>query len=178
MEGYRFLRGPRPLPTNHDAVGVVVDADAFAYAVVDLAPPAIRLGRVLGLRADEAADAVQEAVALAWPHRDQLHGPLRPWFLAIVRLRARRVRRWITIPVFWSSQPAEGPNPEGLDPRLGAALRRLPRRQRAAPWLRHRLDMSASDVARVLGASEAATKQLCLRARVAVRARLLTASEG
>ncbi|MGP8160630.1 MAG: RNA polymerase sigma factor [Candidatus Dormibacteria bacterium] len=172
MEGFRTRRAEKASlsATRTD----VSEADAFADALVSLVPAAVRLGRVLGLSSDDAADAVQEAVALAWRHRHQVRGPLEPWFLAIVRTRASRVRRWLTVPAFWTGlSPVEWPNPEGLDPRLVAALRRLPRRQRVAIWLRYGLDMSTADVARILGISEAATKQLCLRARVATRARLL-----
>ena len=173
MEGYGASRSGRP------ALGITVaeiqDADTFADRLVGLVPTAVRLARVMGLSGDEAADAVQEAVALAWRHRQQLRGPLEPWFLAIVRRRAARVRRWLTVPAFWTtSPPSDWPSPDGMDPRLAAAVARLPRRQRAAIWLRYGLDMSTADVARVLGISEAAAKQLCLRGRVAVRARLLT----
>ncbi|MGA9114418.1 MAG: RNA polymerase sigma factor [Candidatus Dormiibacterota bacterium] len=149
------------------------EADAFGDALVGLVPTAVRLGRALGLSSDEAADAVQGAVGLAWRPRDQLRGAIQPRFLAIVRRWAGRVRRWLTIPAFWSSTSRTGwPNPGGLDPDLAAALGGLPARQRGALLLRYGLDMSTADVARVLDISEAATKQLCLRARVAVRARL------
>jgi DNA-directed RNA polymerase specialized sigma24 family protein len=143
------------------------DADAFADALVGLVPAAVRLGRALGLSSDEAGDAVQEAVVLAWRHRDQLRGAIQPWFLAIVRRRAGRVLRWLTVPAFWSVTSKTGwPDPEGVDPDLAAALGGLPERQRGALLLRYGLDMSTADVARILGISEAATKQLYLRARV------------
>lgn len=171
MEGHRG-GGAEALALDLAGAGTH-DADAFANSLVGLIPAAIRLGRALGLSGDEAADAVQEAVGLAWRHRDQLRGPVQPWFLAIVRRRAGRVRRWLTVPAFWSVTSKTGwPNPDGLDPDLVAALGGLPARQRGALLLRYGLDMSTADVARVLGISEAATKQLCLRARVAVRARL------
>ena len=71
-------------------------------------PTAVRLGRALGLSSDEAADAVQGAVGLAWRPRDQLRGAIQPRFLAIVRRWAGRVRRWLTIPAFWSSTSRTG----------------------------------------------------------------------
>ncbi|MGA8015524.1 MAG: RNA polymerase sigma factor [Candidatus Dormiibacterota bacterium] len=155
---------------TRDEIG---SADAFADALIGLVPAAVRLGRVMGLSSDEAADAVQEAVVRAWRHRDQLRGPLKPWFLAIVRRRVGRVRRWLTVPAFSAAvPPTEWPRPEAMDPSLAAAVGALRPRYRAVLWLRYGLDLSTADAAEVLGISEAAAKQLCLRARAAVRARL------
>ena len=142
-----------------------------AYGIVGVAAPS--QGAVDARDDLGSADAVQEAVARAWRHRDQLRGPLKPWFLAIVRRRAGRVRRWLTVPAFWTAaSPAEWPSPEAMDPSLAAALSALSRRHRAVLWLRYGLDLSTAETAEVLGISEPAAKQLCLRARAAVRARL------
>jgi DNA-directed RNA polymerase specialized sigma24 family protein len=51
-------------------------------------------------------------------------------------------------------------------------MRRLPSRQRAALWLRYIDDLAVADVAGVMGCSETAAKQLLLRGRDALRARL------
>lgn len=173
MEAYGLAGVTAPCQGAADTRDDAGSADAFADALIGLVPAAVRLGRVMGLSGDEAADAVQEAVVRAWRHRDQLRGPLKPWFLAIVRRRAGRVRRWLTVPAFWgAAPPTEWPHPEAMDPSLASALAILRPRYRAVLWLRYGLDLSTADAAEVLGISEAATKQLCLRARAAVRARL------
>jgi RNA polymerase sigma factor (sigma-70 family) len=59
-----------------------------------------------------------------------------------------------------------------MDPELLAALRLLSSRQRAALWLRYCDDLATADVARIMGCSETAAKQLLLRARDSLRARL------
>jgi RNA polymerase sigma factor (sigma-70 family) len=59
-----------------------------------------------------------------------------------------------------------------MDPELVAAMRELPARQRAALWLRYCDDLSVGDVARIIGCSESAAKQLLLRGRDALRLRL------
>ena len=64
-----------------------------------------------------------------------------------------------------------------MDPYLVAAMRKLPSRQRAALWLRYCDDLAISDVARIIGCSEPAAKQLLLRAREALRQRLQASSE-
>lgn len=147
--------------------------DAMVGELMSLVPKAVRLAMVMGLSADEAADAVQDATIQAWRRRAQLRGPLMPWFLTIVRRRALRTRRWVTFPSFW--RPGL-PGSQGREPawssEMVAALATLPARQRAALWLRYGLDMSTADVARVLGTSEGSVKQLLLRARAGARARL------
>jgi len=51
-------------------------------------------------------------------------------------------------------------------------MRRLPSRQRAALWLRYIDDLAVADVAKVMGCSETAAKQLLLRGREGLRAHL------
>jgi RNA polymerase sigma factor (sigma-70 family) len=149
------------------------EADAFGASLVSVISHAVRLARAIGLNGDDAADVVQDAVVSAWRHRKQLRGRLEPWFLSIVRRRAGRHRRWMTVPVFWGAAAREEwPDLDGLDPRLATALKALPVRQRLVLWLRYGLDMSTADTAQVLGTSEAAAKQLCLRARATVQARM------
>src|SRR5256885_7106328 len=127
------------------------------------------LARRLGRSPDDALDTVQDAAERAWRYRATRHGPFRPWFLAIVFRTAARPRlRSLPLPERWRPAPA----PELVsehDPDLMAALGRLPVRQRAALWLRYCEDMSTADVARVLRTTEAATKQLLLRSREALR---------
>ena len=133
---------------------------------------AFLLARRLGCSSDDALDAVQDAAEQAWRYRDTRHGPFRPWFLAIVYRAATRPRlRSLPLPAAW--RPRESPEPVSEhDPELLSALGRLPVRQRAALWLRYCEDMSTADVARVLRATETATKQLLLRARGSLREEL------
>lgn len=146
--------------------------DGMVGQLIALVPNAVRLAMLMGLSADEAADAVQDATIHAWRRYGQLRGPLAPWFLSIVRRRALRTRRWLTIPAVWGGAPDQWPRDSGWDLEMVTALRALPARQRAALWLRYGLDMSTADVARALGTSEASAKQLLLRARVGARSRL------
>ena len=133
---------------------------------------AFLLARRLGCSTDEALDAVQDAAERAWRYRATRHGPFRPWFLAIVYRTATRPRlRHLPLPAAWRPPPATELASEH-DPDLLAALGRLPDRQRAALWLRYCEDLSTADVARVLRTTEAAAKQLLLRARAALREEL------
>jgi RNA polymerase sigma factor (sigma-70 family) len=147
-------------------------ADSVAGELMALVPNAVRLAMLMGLSSDDAADAVQDAVILAWRRHGQLRGPLLPWFLSIVRRRALRTRRWLTLPAFWGSERDEWPRDAEWHAEMVAALRALPVRQRAALWLRYGLDMSTADVARTLGTTEGSAKQLLLRARAGARSRL------
>ncbi len=139
---------------------------------------AFLLARQLGRDTDGAADVVQDAALRAWRYRRTRTGEFRPWFLAIVYRAARGpVHDWLPLPEAWDA-PAPDPIATAIDPELLAALRTLPARQRAALWLRYCEDMSTVDVARIIGCSEPAAKQLLLRAREALRARLTEDATG
>jgi len=150
---------------------VDTDATDFEHEYRQVHRAAFLLARQLGCPTEEAQDAVQEAALRAWRYRSGRHGPFRPWFLRIVYRTATRPRpRWLPLPVFWESRDRPGPELESsVDSELVAALGRLPPRQRAALWLRYCEDMSTASVGAVLGISEAAVKQLVLRARTALK---------
>jgi RNA polymerase sigma-70 factor (ECF subfamily) len=156
----------------------VADADAtdFEREYRQVQRAAFLLARQLGCPTEEAHDAVQEAALRAWRYRAGRHGPFRPWFLRIVYRAATRPRpRWLPLPALWEGGDRPGPELlSSVDPELVAALSRLPARQRAALWLRYCEDMSTAGVGAVLGASEAAVKQLLLRARGALKKELAT----
>lgn len=144
----------------------------FDAAFREVSRSAFLLARHLGRDTDAAADAVQDAALRAWRYRSTRTGDFRPWFLAIVYRAARgRMPVWLPLPRGWD-RAATGPIAPSLDPGLVAALRTLPARQRAALWLRYCDDLSTSEVARVIGCSEPAAKQLLLRARESLRRRL------
>ena len=133
---------------------------------------AFLLARNLGRDTDAASDIVQEAALRAWRYRSSRIGEFRPWFLAIIyRLSRSRLPSWLPLPAAWE-QAAPDPIATSMDPTLVAALRELPGRQRVALWLRYCEDLAVSDVARTIGCSEPAAKQLLLRAREALRKRL------
>lgn len=146
---------------------------AIATPFTDLAeeaiPRGLRLARSTGCTVEEAKDVVQDALLMAWRHRDQLRGPFLPWFLSIVYRRARRRRRWLTVAGGWRQRAADWPPDTSLDPAVRATLRALGDRQRTALWLRYGLDASTAEVALVLGTTEAAAKQLLYRARESFR---------
>ena len=153
----------------------VVRADErgeFEAAFDEVRRSAFLLARHLGRDTEAARDAVQEAALRAWRYRSTRTGEFRPWFLAIVYRQCRGpMPDWLPLPRAWD-RAAPDPIDGAIDPELLTALRALPPRQRAALWLRYCDDLSTADVARILHCSEAAAKQLLLRAREALRARL------
>jgi RNA polymerase sigma factor (sigma-70 family) len=144
----------------------------FEAAFRHVSRSAFLLARQLGRSTEEAQDIVQEAALRGWRYRSTRTGEFRPWFLSIVyRLSRRRIPEWIPLPAGWDPPAPESLRSE-IDPELVAAMRRLPSRQRAALWLRYIDDLAVADVAGVMGCSETAAKQLLLRGRDALRARL------
>ena len=151
------------------AHGATVVATTFADVAEAAIPPALRLARSTGCTVDDAKDVVQDALLLAWRHREQVRGPFLPWFLSIVYRRARRRRRWVSVAGGWRQSVAEWPPDTSLDPTVRATLRALGDRQRTALWLRYGLDASTAEVALVLGTTETGAKQLLYRAREGFR---------
>ena len=150
-------------------VGEGNEATSFAAELDAVAGAAYRLCRALGCDPDEAADVLQDAALNAWRYRSSRRGEFAPWFLTIAANAARRRRRrWITLPVGWRAGSNDrSPQDAGGLPQ---AFWRLPPRRRAALWLRYGLDMTARDVGRSLGVSEAAARQLIHRAQVGLHA--------
>ena len=79
-------------------------------------------------------------------------------------------------PAAWD-RPGPEPVASAIDPELVAAMRKLPTRQRAALWLRYGHDLSVGDVAKIMGCSDRAAKQLLLRGRDALRVQLSSHSQ-
>jgi RNA polymerase sigma-70 factor (ECF subfamily) len=141
---------------------------------------AFRLARACGRTPDEAADVLQEAATQAWRYRGTRRGDWRPWFLSIVYRLAHRRRRlgWLPLPLSFDRPSTDWPGLQAPDPNLQKALAALPARQRAALLLYYGQDLSLAAVARVLSASEPATKQLLARARTQLRKRYLELEQG
>ena len=146
----------------------------FEAAFGEVRRSAFLLARHLGRDTEAATDIVQEAALRAWRYRSSRTGEFRPWFLTIVyRLCRGPVPEWLPLPRAWD-RAAPDPIETAIDADLLAALRTLPPRQRAALWLRYCDDLATADVARILHCTDAAAKQLLLRARDALRERLET----
>ncbi len=131
---------------------------------------------MLGNRHD-AEDVVQEAVFKAWSKIGQLREGeerFRPWFLTIVANECpslRRSRWWRVVTLAETPQPTT-PAPEADDSGrldLWTAVAKLSPDDRCVLVLRHALDLSVEDVARVLGISVAATKSRLHRATARLR---------
>lgn len=153
----------------------VSEADArreFELEFRQVSRSAFLLARHLGRDTEATRDVVQEAALRAWRYRSSRTGDFRPWFLAIVYRQCRGpIPGWLPLPRTWD-RAAPDPIDSAMDSDLLAALRTLPARQRAALWLRYCDDLTTADVARVLHCSDSAAKQLLLRSRDALRARL------
>jgi len=134
--------------------------------------------QILG-NTDDAADAVHDAFAtvLAKPDAyDKAKGPLKPWFMRVVRNRcldmARR-RRSGTVSVDELVDTAAGPE-EALHTaqRAGVirqALGRIPSDKREIVVLRDYLDLSYAEIATVLGIAQGTVMSRLHRARIALK---------
>lgn len=139
--------------------------------------------RMLG-SVNEAEDVVQEAMLRLHGAREageEIASP-RAYLstivtrLAINTLRSARVRReayvgeWLPEPVVTGSDPALAPETaQELSVAFLALLERLSPEQRAAFLLREVFDYGYPEIARILGKSEVACRQLASRARRQVR---------
>jgi RNA polymerase sigma-70 factor (ECF subfamily) len=131
------------------------------------------VGQVERLTGDlgAAQDAVQEAFALAWSHRDRLdvrsgaEGWVRLTAMRLAVSRWRRVRR--SVLGASAVDPAmPGPTPDHVA--LIAAMRGLPEVQRTALALHYFCDLSVEDVAFETGAPVGTVKARLSRGRAAL----------
>lgn len=137
--------------------------------------------RRVGTQAD-AEDLVQETFVRAWQRIDQYdpRWQFSTWLFTIGhRLAVAQRRRRRAHPADLSRVPAEPAEPGGrLADReqcgqvWALADRILPEAQRTALWLRYAEDLSAREIARVLGKSQVMVRVMLCRARVALRERL------
>lgn len=146
--------------------------------------------------ADDAEDAMQEALIKTYRYTGQIRDPeaFRPWLYRTVRnacLMSRRKKAHEPARVESLDEPIPGSdaatdgdpsdpgrNPEqlaanaGLRRRLRKALRTLPGPYRAIVFLREMEGLSTREVATVMGISEDNVKTRLHRARVALQAEL------
>lgn len=156
-----------------------VNEQDFRRELVSLGGGAHALAAQLLHSSDEAADAVHDAYAqvLARPGAfDARKGPLRPWFLRVVRNRCLdllRKRRPGGVPAHDLPDPADSPErhaeTEQRERVLRQALAGLPGAQREILVLRDYLDLSYAEIADVLSVAPGTVMSRLHRARLALR---------
>jgi len=133
-------------------------------------------------RPDLAPDIAQHAFAAVYRQRDSYRrgAPFRAWLYCIARRRCRQVVRQErrNQPVLLGAEFAAGPTADPhraaerreLLQALGAALLRLPERERAAVVMFHQLQWSYQEIAEALGCSPGAARTAACRGRGRLRA--------
>lgn len=134
--------------------------------------------QILG-NVDDAADAVHDAYAsaLAKPDAyDQQKGPLKPWFMRVVRNRCLdmlRRRRANSVPVDEVADPGATPEEALADSqrsvRIRKALASIPSDKREIIVLRDYLDLSYGEIADVLEIAGGTVMSRLHRARLALK---------
>lgn len=167
-----------PEPVTLEAFLRDIDARAFRFAE-------------LGLRhREDALDAVQDAMLKMLAYRDRPASEWSPLFWSILRNRMVDMQRRGLLRLRWLLPGSADRDGEPLDwaddapdpsrshdgreawEHIGAALRRLPARQREAFTLRVLEELDVADTARVMGCSEGSVKTHLSRAREALQKQL------
>lgn len=148
------------------------------HELADLGGGAHALAIQIMGNADDAADAVQDALTavLERPGAYQpAKGPLRPWFLRVVRNRCidlLRRRKPVGMPVEEFADPAAGPEKSAeiadVTRLLHRALADLAPQQRQIVVLRDYLDLPYAQIATVLDIAPGTVMSRLHRARVAL----------
>lgn len=149
------------------------------YELVNLGGGAHALAFQMLGNADDAADAVHDAFAtvLAKPAAyDFDRGPLKPWFLRVVRnrcldlLRRRRPSdESVDTLVDGNATPEEAAEIDQRDLALKRALAEISSDQRQIVILRDYLDLSYAEIAKVLGVASGTVMSRLHRARLSLR---------
>ena len=148
-----------------------------------------REARRLIADAQDAEDAVQEAMARAWHRRDRCRSPEAPlpWMLQITRNEAFRLlaKRRALIPinaseVDWPVDAGGAFDPDLLALRVDVrrALARLPSRDRALASLRYGEDLAQNRIAMLLDTPEGTIRVRLHRVRRKLRGELRESHEG
>ena len=153
--------------------------NAMQQQLAQLGGGAHALARQILGNADDAADAVHDAYAtvLSKPEAyDSNKGPLKPWFLRVVRNRCidiHRKRRDERVPVEELADTGPGPEQElrrdERSRRIEAALATLTSDAREIVVLRDYLDLSYAEIADVLGIASGTVMSRLHRARLALK---------
>lgn len=154
-----------------DVVDKAAREHAFEQLARETGPRALSVAR--GLLGSQAAaeDAVQEAFERAYRGLDKFRGEaeLSTWFMRIVVNAAYRHGRKRRRILLWSrpeeaSPPVRDPSPEErsqaieIQQRLAAAVRDLPKRQRAAFVLRYLEGLSTEETADIMDCAPGTVK--------------------
>ncbi|GAB2585020.1 DNA-directed RNA polymerase sigma-70 factor [Paractinoplanes abujensis] len=130
-----------------------------------------------------AEEAVAEAFARAWARWPRVaeHPSPRAWVVrTALNLHVSWWRRWrreVPTPERFDDSGPDSPEPATLDPRMVAALRSLPLRQRQVVALRIFLDLDSRTTARTLGIAAGTVTAHLARATQALRAHLTSVTE-
>lgn len=147
------------------------DATAFGALIGPLVRPGYQLAVSMLQDAVEAEDVIQDACLMAWRKLGQLRTEtaLRPWFLAIVARRCRRVRRsrWLSVIKLADATSSTRLLPDPASS-VGAELRHACRRLGYDELLvltpYYCLDLPLEEVGSTLGISREAAKSRLYRA--------------
>ncbi len=148
-----------------------VDDDTFERWYRREHPRVVAALAVAGGEVDVAREATDEAFVRAYERWSRVRVMASPggWLYRVAlnelrrRLRRRTIERELLRRERQTDQTAEPP--PVADPRVWAAVRRLPRRQRSAVALRYVLDLSERDVAETMGISRGAASATLTAAR-------------
>lgn len=184
------------LDLNESGEGVALDdnelmqaiaaanARAFSLLMERHVPKMTALARRITLNAHDADEVVQEAFLRVWTHaaRWNANGPaqFRTWLQRIVtNLAIDRCRKPKSLPIEVAGDPADpardaetGMQAQDEARLVREAMALLPEKQRAVVALYYFEEMTAAQVADVLGQSVGATEVMLTRARQALRALL------
>ena len=155
-----------------------MNTDDMRHELVHLGGGAHALATQILGNVDDAADAVHDALATALGRPgayDSRKGPLKPWFLRIVRnrcidlLRRRRpTDNRVDEIADTSGNPAREAEQDDRDRVLKLALEELESGQRQIIVLRDYMDLSYAEIADVLGIASGTVMSRLHRARVAL----------
>lgn len=145
-------------------------AEAFKQEAQVVRPQLISQARRYLGDADEAEDAVQDALLRLWLMHAELTSPMLPMALTVTRniaidwLRKRPHTEPIS-PMVMEEEPAADPRTE----RILAIVATLPTMQQTLIRLRHIEGMEMADIAEITGSSEVAVRKALSRARQSIR---------
>ncbi len=138
--------------------------------------PGLRRALAGRLRLSDVDDAISEALAYAWEHRERLMRMEHAggYLYRVCQSRARRLRRWqrevqSDEAELWPARPSAE---RLVEPRLVAAMRTLPPRQREAVWLIHGAGWTYAETADAMGVSTSSVSAHVARALQSLRASL------
>jgi RNA polymerase sigma-70 factor, ECF subfamily len=154
------------------------DTSALHYIYVRFADDVFRHVRRIGLSLHDAEDVTQNVFAklmTAMPRYEQRQAPFRAWILKVARNAALdHIRSQRLVPCEEVRISDEGQDDVSLDLRLALreALELLPEDQRQILVLRHVGGLSPSQIAQLLGKSEASIHGLHYRGRLTLQGAL------